>query len=65
MNRALESRIEKLEQHRKPKSSYVLRVSRPPKSDELAQIARARAEGRRHAIMPYCCATAAEWLAPG
>ena len=63
IGRSLKTRIARLEEHRRPKSGYVLRISQPATSDELAQIARAKAEGRRHAIMPYRSATADEWLA--
>lgn len=59
----LEKRIARLEHYRRPKSGYVVRLSRPPTPDEQAQLARAKAEGRRHAIMPHRCATTADWLA--
>lgn len=60
---SLQTRIAKLEHRQKPKGGYVLRVSRPPTSDELASIARAKAEGRRHAILPHRCDNVDEWLA--
>ncbi|MEY9592279.1 hypothetical protein ABIA06_004570 [Bradyrhizobium yuanmingense] len=60
---SLQTRIAKLEHRHKPKGRYVLRVSRPPTSDELASIACAKAEGRRHAILPHRCDTVDEWLA--
>ena len=52
MNRGLESRISRLEQYRKPQRSYVVHCSDPPTADELSEISRARAEGRRFAILP-------------
>ena len=42
--RGLETRIAKLERVRGPTASYVVSVSDPPTSDELAELARARAE---------------------
>jgi hypothetical protein len=60
--RGLETRIAKLERVRGPTASYVVSVSDPPTSDELAELARARAEGRCVAILPHKCATAEEWL---
>jgi len=55
MNRGLESRISRLEQYRKPQRSYVVHCSDPPTADELSEISRARAEGRRFAILPRVC----------
>jgi hypothetical protein len=63
IGRSLKTRIARLEEHRRPRSGYVLRVSHPATADELALIAQAKAEGRRYAIMPHRCATADVWLA--
>ena len=45
-------RIARLEQYRRPRSSYVLHLSTPPTPEELAAIEKAKAEGRRFAILP-------------
>ena len=63
MIRGLESRISRLEQYRKPRSSYVINCSDPPTADELLEISQAKAEGRRFAILPRVCATVEEWIA--
>jgi hypothetical protein len=63
MTRGLESRISRLEQYRKPQRSYVIHCSDPPTADELSEISRAKAEGRRVALVPRVCATVEEWLA--
>ncbi|MHC4040627.1 hypothetical protein [Bradyrhizobium sp. 23AC] len=60
---SLKTRLAKLEHHQKPKGGYVVRIGRPPTPDEVASIMRARAEGRRHAILPHHCDTVDEWLA--
>jgi len=55
-------RIARLEQYRRPRSSYVLHLSKPPTSEELAAIANAKAEGRRFAVLPRTCVSVEEWL---
>ncbi|KRR06202.1 hypothetical protein CQ12_11490 [Bradyrhizobium jicamae] len=55
-------RIARLEQFRRPQSSYVLHVSKPPTSEELTAIEKAKAEGRRFAILPRTSASVEEWL---
>jgi hypothetical protein len=62
MIRGLESRISRLEQYRKPRCCYVINCSDPPTADELSEISRAKAEGRRFAIVPRVCATVEEWV---
>jgi hypothetical protein len=59
MIRGLESRISRLEQYRKPQRCY---CSDPPTDDELSEISRAKAEGRRFAVLPRVCATVEEWI---
>ena len=56
-------RIARLEQYRRPRSSYVLPLSTPPTSEELAAIEKAKAEGRRFAVLPRTCDSVGEWLA--
>jgi hypothetical protein len=58
----LENRIVKLELVRGATRGYVIRLSDPPTSAELAEIAAARTEGRRHIIAPHPITTS-EWLA--
>ena len=58
----IKGRIARLEQHRRPRSPYVLHLSKPPKSGELAAIEKAKAEGRRFAVLPRTCASVEEWL---
>ena len=60
---SIAGRIARLEQHRQLRSSYVLHLSTPPKAEELAAIEKAKAEGRRFAVLPHTCASAEEWLA--
>jgi len=60
---SLGSRISRLERFRQPFASYVVRISKPPTKEELADLARANAERRPVAILPNKCATAKEWLA--
>jgi hypothetical protein len=55
-------RIARLEQYRRPRSSYVLHVSTPPKAEESAAIDKARSAGSRFAVLPPKCASVAEWL---
>jgi hypothetical protein len=59
----IKGRITKLEQYRRPRSSYVLHLSTPPLPEELAAIEKAKAEGRRSAILPRTCASVEEWMA--
>ena len=63
MSRSIEGRISKLEQYRRPRTSYVLNLSTPPRPEELAAIEQAKVEGRRFAVLPRTCASAEEWLA--
>ena len=63
MTRGLQSRISRLEQYRKPQRSYVIHCSDPPTADELSEISRAKAEGRRVALVPKVCAKVEEWIA--
>jgi hypothetical protein len=62
MIRGLESRISRLEQYRKPRRSYVIHCSDPPTADGLLEVSRAKAEGRRVAVLPRVCATVEEWI---
>jgi hypothetical protein len=62
MIRGLESRISRLEQYRKPRCCYVINCSDPPTAD-VSEISRAKAEGRRVAVLPRVCATVEEWIA--
>ena len=61
--RGVAGRIARLEQYRRPRSSYVLHLSKPPTSEELHAIESAKAEGRRFAVLPRTCANVKEWLA--
>jgi hypothetical protein len=61
--RNIAGRIARLEQYRRPRSSYVLHLSKPPTSEELVAIEKAKAEGRRFAILPRISASVEEWLA--
>jgi hypothetical protein len=61
--RSIAGRITRLEQFRRPRPSYVLHLSTPPKPEELAAIEEAKSEGRRFAILPRTCASVEEWLA--
>ena len=49
--------------YRRPRASYVLHLSTPPKAEELAAIEKAKIEGRRFAVLPRTCASVEEWLA--
>jgi hypothetical protein len=60
--RGIVGRIARLEQYRRPRSSYVLHFSTPPKAEELAAIDKARSAGSRFAVLPPKCASVAEWL---
>jgi len=61
--KGIAGRITRLEQYRRPRSSYVLHISTPPNPEELAAIEKAKAEGRRFAVLPSTCASTEEWLA--
>jgi hypothetical protein len=63
VKRALESRILRLEQYRKRRASYVIKCSESPTADELSEISRAKADGRRVAMLPRVCTTVEEWIA--
>jgi hypothetical protein len=63
IGRSIAGRIARLEQYRRPRSSYVLHLSTPPLPEELTAIEKAKAEGRRFAILPRTCASVEEWLA--
>jgi hypothetical protein len=63
VNRTLERRISRLEQSQKRRASYVINCSDPPTADESLEISRAKAEGRRVAVLPRVCATVEEWIA--
>jgi hypothetical protein len=60
---SIAGRIARLEQYRRPRSSYVLHLSKPPTLEELAAIEEANSEGRRFAVLPRVCASVEEWLA--
>jgi hypothetical protein len=49
--------------YRRPRASYVLHLSTPPKAEELAAIEKAKIEGRRFAVLPRTYASVEEWLA--
>ena len=56
-------RFSRLESYRRPRSSYVLHLSTPPRLEELAAIESAKSEGRRFGILPRTCTSVEEWLA--
>jgi len=58
----LQSRLAKLELTRWP-GGYVVHVCDPPTESELAEIDRARIEGRKIAVMPHACETVNDWVA--
>jgi hypothetical protein len=60
---SIAGRIARLEQYRRPRSSDVLHLSKPPTLEELAAIEQANSEGRGFAILPRTCASVEEWLA--
>jgi hypothetical protein len=60
--RNIAGRIARLEQYRRPHSSYVLHLSTPPTSEELDAIESAKAERRRFAVLPRTCTSVEEWL---
>jgi hypothetical protein len=61
--KGIAGRIARLEPYRRPRSSYVLHLSTPPRLEELAAIESAKSEGRRFAILPRTCTSVEEWLA--
>ncbi len=63
MRRNLEGRLAKLEVSRNPRGGYVVHVCDPPTPSELAEIERARIEGRKIALMPHACRTVDDWVA--
>ena len=63
MSRSIESRIAKLEEHRKPRAAYVVRLSDPPTAAESSEIEYASQEGRWIAVLPHKCASIDEWVA--
>jgi hypothetical protein len=63
MIRSLETRIAKLEEFRKPRVGYVVRVSDPTTGGENEEIKAACREGRPIAVLPRECASIDEWAA--
>ena len=61
--KGIAGRIARLERYRRPRTSNVLHISKPPKAEELAAIDKARSAGRRFAVLPRSCASVEEWLA--
>jgi hypothetical protein len=61
MTASMTGRISRLERYRRPRSSYVLNISMPPTSEELAAIEQAKAVGRRFAVLPLTCGSVKEW----
>ena len=61
MTRNLQTRVSKLEEFRKPRAGYVVRVSDPLTAAENAEIKAACREGRRVAVLPQWCASIDEW----
>jgi hypothetical protein len=61
--RSITGRIARLERYRRPGSFYVLNISTPPTSEELAALEQAKAAGRRFAVLPRTCGSVKEWLA--
>ena len=61
--KGIAGRIARLESYRRPRSSYVLHLSTPPRLEELAAIESAKSEGRRFGIRPRTCTSVEEWLA--
>jgi hypothetical protein len=60
---SIAGRIARLEQYRRPRSSYVLHLSKPPTLEELTGIEGAKSEGRRFALLPRTSDSVEEWLA--
>ena len=63
MTRNLQTRVSKLEEFRKPRAGYVVRVSDPPTVAENAEIKAACREGRRVVVLPHGSASIEEWIA--
>jgi hypothetical protein len=61
--RNLETRVAKLEEFRKPRTGYVVRVSNPPTEAENAEIKEVCRDGRRIAVLPHECRSVDEWIA--
>jgi hypothetical protein len=61
--RNLETRVAKLEEFRKPRAGYVVRVSSPPTAAENAEVADACRAGRRIAVLPRVSTSIDEWAA--
>ena len=61
--RGIAGRIAKLERYRRPRSSYVLHLSTPPKQKSWLLSTRPGPQGRRFAVLPRTCASVEEWLA--
>jgi hypothetical protein len=61
--KGIAGRIARLESYRRPRSSYVLHLSTPPRLEELAAIESAKSEGRRFGILPRTCTSVEDWLA--
>ena len=59
--RNLETRVAKLEEFRKPRAGYVVRVSDPRTEAETTEIKAACQDGRRIAVLPQWCASIDEW----
>jgi hypothetical protein len=55
--------MSKLERRRRPGSFYVLNISTPPTSEELAAIEQDKAASHRFAVLPRACGSVREWLA--
>ena len=61
--RGIAGRIARLERYRRPRSSYVLHLSTPPKAEELAAIDKAKVRRAPLCCLPRTCASVEEWLA--
>jgi hypothetical protein len=63
MTRTLQTRVAKLEEFRKPRAGYVVRVSAPPTTAEKAEIEAACRDGRHIAVLPRESSSIDEWIA--
>jgi hypothetical protein len=63
MTRPLRTRVAKLEEFRKPRAGYVVRVSNPPTAAETAEIKAACGDGRHIAVLPRESSSIDEWIA--
>ena len=61
--RNLGTRVAKLEEFRKPRAGYVVRVSDPRTEAETTEIKAACQDGRRIAVLPHGSASIEEWIA--